>query len=87
MAGFLGKVGFLEDTLGGIDIRQIQSGGRVAGVEDRSQSYSRLEWSNHDPVHFIINNMACGTEIDRVNDFVVTIVFITVQIGRLTTVT
>jgi hypothetical protein len=32
-AGFLGEVGLFEETLGGVDVGEIERGARVAGIE------------------------------------------------------
>ncbi len=37
------------------------------------------------PVEFIVHDVACGAEIDGVNDLIVAIVLVTVEILRLTT--
>lgn len=34
LTGFLGEVGLLEDALGRVDVRKIESGSRVTRVED-----------------------------------------------------
>ncbi|KAG9967275.1 peptidase C14, partial [Aureobasidium melanogenum] len=85
LAGFFGKVGLLEYTLSGIDIWQIQSGARVARVEDGSQSHTGGEILDHDEMHLVVNNVTCLAEVDRVDDFVVAVFFVTVEIFSLTT--
>ena len=67
----------------GIDIREIKGGARVAGVEDGGQTHAWLEGFDHDVVHEVVDNVACLTEIDGVDDFIIAIVFIAVEIFSL----
>jgi len=41
---------------------------------------TRLERSDHYPVHFIVNNMTSCSEINGINDLVISILFISVEI-------
>ena len=49
LAGLLGEVGLLEDTLGGVDVGEIQGSSRVAGVENCRETHTRLERPH--PIH------------------------------------
>jgi hypothetical protein len=83
LPSFFGQIGLLEHTLRAVEVREIERRATVAGVEDRSESDPWLERGYHDSVHFIVDNMACGAEVDGVDDFVVAVVFIAIQIFRL----
>jgi hypothetical protein len=37
-------------------------------------------------VHFVVDNVTGGAEVDRVDDFVVAVVFVAVEIGGLASV-
>jgi len=39
------------------------------------------------PVHLIVNNVACRSEVDGIDDFVMSILFIAIKILGLPTVT
>ena len=52
----------------------------MARVEYGGQTYTRLERFDHDVVHEVVNNVACLTKVDRINYFVIAIVFIAVKI-------
>lgn len=58
----------------------------MAGVEDSCEANSGLEGTNHDSVHFVVDDVASGAEVDWVDDFVVAIVFIAIKILGLSTV-
>lgn len=85
LSGFLGEVGFLEYTLGRVNVGQIQSRTRVARVKNGSQSNTGLQRHDHDPVHLVVNNVPDLSEVYRVDDLIVAVLFIAIQIGRLTT--
>jgi hypothetical protein len=87
LAGFLGQVGLLEDALCRVDVGKIEGGTGVARVEDGCQADTGLKGTNHDAVHLVVGNVARLSEIDRVNDFIVTIVFVAVKILCLSTMT
>ena len=38
-------------------------------------------------MHLVVDDMTCGSEIDRVDDFIITILFIAIEIFGLATVT
>lgn len=57
----------------------------MARVEDGSQTDAGSEIAHHDRVHIIIDNVAYCPEIYRVDDFIVTIIFIPVQVLGLAT--
>lgn len=78
LASFLGQVGLLEHTLGGVEVRKVERGARMARVEDSRQSHPGLERAHHNAMHLIINDVARCSEIHRVNDLVVAVVFVTV---------
>jgi hypothetical protein len=50
----------------------------VAGIEDGGQSHTRLEGRDHDAVHLIVDNVASGAEINGIDDFVITVIFVAV---------
>lgn len=58
----------------------------MARVEDTGKAYTWLKRGDHDGVHLIINNVSDLSEIDRVDDFIVTVVLVAIQIFRLTSV-
>lgn len=78
LAGLLGQVGLLEDTLRRVDVRKIESGSGVARIKNGCQTDSCLERSYHNPVHLIVRYVTDLAEIDRIDNFVVTIRFVAV---------
>lgn len=86
LAGFLGQVRLLQNTLSGVDVRQVKDGGRVAGVEDGRKSDTLLQRLDNTEVKLVIDDGASFFVVDRVNALVVAIVFITVLVLDLTTV-
>jgi hypothetical protein len=58
----------------------------VARVKNGCQSDTGLERLDHDAVHLVVYDVTCDAEINRVNNLVVTIIFVTIQIRSLTTV-
>jgi hypothetical protein len=50
LASLLGEVGLFENTLGGVDVGQIESGSGVARIKDCCKAHTRLERPH--PVHF-----------------------------------
>lgn len=87
MAGFLGEVGLLQDTRSGIDVGKVEGGTGVAGVEDGGKTNARLEGLHHDAMHFVVDDVTSLSEIDRIDDFVVPIVFVAIEILRLAAMT
>jgi hypothetical protein len=59
----------------------------MAGIEDCSQSHTRLQWHYHDSVHLVVHNMSNLSEIDRIDNLVVAIFFVTIKILGLAAVT
>lgn len=59
----------------------------MAGVEDCGQSYTGLQWLDHDSVHLVIDNMSDLAEINWVDDLVISVFFISIKILSLTAVT
>ena len=87
LAGFLEQVGLLEHTLGAVDVRQVERGPRVAGVENGGEAHAGEEGFNHDEVHFVIDNVAGGAEVDGVDYFVVAVIFVAIEVRGLAAVT
>ena len=83
LPSLLGKIWFLENTLSRVDVWQVECGAGVAGVEDGGQAHTWLEGLYHDAVHLIVNDVACYSEVDGVDDFVVAVVFVAVKIRCL----
>lgn len=48
LASFFRKIGLLEDTFGGVDVREVKRGSRVARIEDSSETHTGLQRA--DPV-------------------------------------
>lgn len=80
-----GKIWFLQDALGRIDVRQIESRPGVAGIENGRQPDTALQGPNHDSVHLVICDVAGLSEVDRVYDFVVAVGLVAVKILGLST--
>ncbi len=57
----------------------------MARIEDGGKANAPLQGTHHDPVHFVVRDVADMAEIDRINDFVVAVVFVSVEIFGLTT--
>lgn len=87
LTGFLRQVGFLQYTLGRVYVGKIHDSSRMARVKDGCQTHTRLQGSHTSEVNFVVNNMSSSLVIDRIDDLVVAVVFVTVQILGLTTVT
>ena len=51
LPGLLGQIGLFEHTLGRVDVGEVESGARMAGVEDGGQTHTWLERFDHDVVH------------------------------------
>lgn len=58
----------------------------MARVENGSQANASAEWTDHDSVHLVVDNMTGLAEIDRIYDLVIAILFVPVEIWRLTAV-
>lgn len=58
----------------------------MAGVEDGSQADAGLQRGNHDAVHFIVDNVAGGTEVNGVDYFVIAVIFVAIEIFGLASV-
>jgi hypothetical protein len=86
LASLLGQVGLLENALGRVDVGQIQGSARVTRVEDSCQPDAGLQWHDHDAVHLVVGDVAGLSEVDGVDDFVVTIGLVAVEVLRLPTV-
>ena len=69
-----------------VDVRQVEGGAGVAAVEDGGQAHARLQRGYHDAVHFIVDNVAGRSEVDRIDYFIIAIVFVTIKVFRLTAV-
>lgn len=85
LRGFLGQVRLLQDTLGRVHVRQIQSGSRVARVEYGRQSHTGTQRAYHNVVHVVVNNMSSTLIIYWVDHVVEAVVLVTIQIGGPTT--
>lgn len=57
----------------------------MARVKDGRQSHARAQRTDQDPMHLVVDNVAGPLEIDRVNHFIVAIVFVSVQVFGLST--
>lgn len=86
LPSLFGQIRFFEDTLGGVDVRKIKRGTRVAGVENGSQAHTRSERFDHDVVHEVVDNMACLAEIDRIDYFIVAVILVAVKVFSLAAV-
>ena len=86
LACFFGEIGLFEDALGGVDVGEVEGGAGVAGVEDCGQADAGGEGHYEDAVHFVVDDVAGLAEVDWVDDFVVTVVFVAVEVFGLTAV-
>ena len=59
----------------------------MARIENGSQPNAWLKGLNHDAMHFIIHNVSSHSEIDWIDDFIVSVLFITIQIFGLSAMT
>lgn len=59
----------------------------MTGVEDGSETDTRLKRFDNHGVDVIVDDMTFGGMIDRVDDFIVPVLLIAVEIFSLTTVT
>lgn len=58
----------------------------MTGVEDGSETNTRLKRPDDHGVDVIIDNVSLGSMVDGVDDFIVTVVFVTIKVLGLTTV-
>lgn len=86
LAGLLGQVGLLEDTLRRIDVWQVECCAGMTRIEDGGQPYACLQGGDHDAVHLVICDVPMLSEINWVNDFVISIRLIAVKVLCLPTV-
>lgn len=86
LAGLLGQVGLLEDTLRRIDVWQVECRAGMTRIEDGCQPYACLQGGDHDAVHLVICDVPMLPEINWVNDFVISIRLIAVEVLCLPTV-
>lgn len=84
LAGLLGQVGLLEHAVGRVDVGQVQSGARVARVEDGRQPDAGLQGSDHDAVHFVVDDVAILPKVNRIYHLVVAVILVSVKILSLT---
>ena len=87
MTGFFGQVWFFENTLCAVDVGQIKGRAGMAGIENGSQANAGLKRRDQNSVHLVVNNVTGLSEINRVNDFIVAILFISVKVLGLSTMT
>lgn len=80
------QVGLLEHALGRVDVRQVHGRARVARVEDGREPHTRLQGPDHDIVDIVVHNVAVGLEVDGINNLVISVVLVTVQVLRLSSV-
>jgi hypothetical protein len=59
----------------------------MARIEDGSQPHTRLERHDHDSVHLVVDNVTNLSKVDRVDDFIIPILLVTIKVFSLTTVT
>lgn len=59
----------------------------MAGVEDGSETDTRLERLDNHSVDVIIDNVSIRGMVDRVDDFIITVLFVAVEVLSLATVT
>jgi len=58
----------------------------MARIEDGRQPHTRLQWLNHNSVHLVVDNVADLSKINRVDDFIIPVLFIAIKIFCLTSV-
>jgi hypothetical protein len=85
LASLLGQIGLLENTLGRVNVRQVESRARVARVKDGSQPDTSLKRSDHDPVHLIVGDVTILAKVNGIDDFVEPVRLVAVEVSRLTT--
>lgn len=85
-AGFLGEVGLLEYALGAVHVREVHDRARVAAVEDGRQTDTGLQWLDDGEMDVVVDNVAIGLEVDRVDDLIGAVLFVAVEILGLAAV-
>lgn len=83
---FLGQVGLLQDTLGGVDVRKIHDCGRMARVEDGSETDTLSQRLHDVVVNLVIDNVASLLVVDWVDALVVSVILVTVLVFDLSAV-
>lgn len=86
LTSLLGKVRLLDHALGAVDVGQIKNGAGVAAVEDAGQAHTRLERLHDSKVNLIVDDVAGGLEVNRVDNLIKAVFLITVGIFSLPTV-
>lgn len=79
----LGKVGLLEDTLGAVEVWQVQDGARVAAVKEGRETHTGLQRLDHMVVDFVVDDVACPLMVDGVNDLVVAVLLVAARVFGL----
>jgi len=87
LASLLGKVGFLENALGGVDVWEVERGSGMARIEDCCETHTPVKRPHHDAMHLIVGNVANLAEVDWVNDLIESIFLVTIEILGLATMT
>ena len=78
LGGLLGEVGLLEHALCRVQVRQVEHGARVARVDDGGEAHARLQGFHDCVVDLVIDDVACGLEVDGVEALVVAVFFVAV---------
>lgn len=87
LTGLSRQVGLLENTLGRVEIRQVETGTRVARVEYSRQPDTGLERLHNHVMKVVVDDVARVLVIYRVDNFIVTVLLVTVFVLRLSTMT
>lgn len=80
LACFFREIRFFERALRGVYIGQIHDRARVTAVENAGHPNTGFQRGHTDGMDLVVNNMSILNVIDRVYDFVVTVVLVAIEI-------
>lgn len=85
-SGVLPHIWLLDDTLGGVHERQVQSGTRVTTIVQGSQTTTLGQGLDHQVVHCVVQNRASSLEVKRVDARVEPVLLVSVLVRNQATV-
>jgi hypothetical protein len=84
--GLLAKIGLSKDTLGGVNIWEIECRSGVTRIENGCEAHTALKRPYHNAVHLVVGNMSNLAEVNRVDNLIISVFLVAIEIFRLTAV-